>query len=157
MRISFRVNGRACTEEAPEDMTLVNFLRDVLDLTGTRHACDGGECGACTVLVDGVPVNSCLMLAPAIRDCEVTTIEGLADGDRLHPLQKSFAARSALQCGYCGAGMLLTAKAFLEKTPDPSRAEVKQALAGNLCRCTGYAGFVDAILDAAKEIREDVR
>lgn len=153
MKISFRVNGRRYSEEAPAGMPLVTFLRDVLDLTGTRHACDGGECGACTVLLDGVPVNACLMLAPAIRDREVTTIEGLAENGALHPLQQRFAENSALQCGYCGGGMLLTAKAFLEKSPDPSREEVKKALSGNLCRCTGYAGIVDAILSAARDMR----
>lgn len=153
MKISFTINGQARNQEAPADMSLVTFLRDVLDLTGTKHACDGGECGACTVLVDGVPMNACLMLAPQIRGCEVTTIEGLAKDGVLHPVQKSFAERSALQCGYCGSGMLLTAKAFLERNPEPTRDEARAALAGNLCRCTGYAGFVDAILMAAGEMQ----
>lgn len=153
MKISFTINGEVRNQEAPADMSLVTFLRDVLDLTGTKHACDGGECGACTVLVDGVPMNACLMLAPQIRGCEVTTIEGLAKDGVLHPVQKSFAERSALQCGYCGSGMLLTAKAFLERNPEPTRDEARAALAGNLCRCTGYAGFVDAILMAAGEMQ----
>lgn len=156
MKISFMINGHQYSEEAPADMSLVTFLRDVLDLLGTKHACDGGECGACTILLDGVPVNACLMLAPAIRDREITTIEGMAEGDKLHPLQKSFAEHSALQCGYCGAGMLMTAKAFLEKSPDPTREEVKKALSGNLCRCTGYAAIVDAVLAAAKDIQGEV-
>lgn len=149
MNITFTLNGQTRSEDAPAGMSLVSFLRDVLDLTGTKHACDGGECGACTILVDGVPMNACLMLAPQIRGCDITTIEGLAKDGRLHPVQRSFAERSALQCGYCGSGMLLTAKAFLEKNPNPSRDEARQALAGNLCRCTGYAGFIDAILMAA--------
>lgn len=157
MKIRFRINGQDRIEEAPADMSLVTFLRDELDLTGTKHACDGGECGACTILVDGVPMNACLMLAPAIRETEVTTIEGLAKDGVLHPLQKSFAERSALQCGFCGSGILLTAKAFLEENPNPTRDEAKKALAGNLCRCTGYAGFIDAILVAAGEMQGDAR
>ena len=157
MKIRFRINGEDRVEEAPADMSLVTFLRDELDLTGTKHACDGGECGACTILVDGVPMNACLMLAPAIRDTEITTIEGLAKDGVLHPLQKSFAERSALQCGFCGSGILLTAKAFLEENPAPTREEAKKALAGNLCRCTGYAGFIDAILVAAGEMQGDAR
>jgi len=157
MKIRFRLNGEDRLEEAPADMSLVTFLRDELDLTGTKHACDGGECGACTILVDGVPMNACLMLAPAIRDTEITTIEGLAKDGVLHPLQKSFAERSALQCGFCGSGILLTAKAFLEENPAPTREEAKKALAGNLCRCTGYAGFIDAILVAAGEMQGDAR
>ena len=157
MKIRFRLNGEDRVEEAPADMSLVTFLRDELDLTGTKHACDGGECGACTILVDGVPMNACLMLAPAIRDTEITTIEGLAKDGVLHPLQKSFAERSALQCGFCGSGILLTAKAFLEENPAPTREEAKKALAGNLCRCTGYAGFIDAILVAAGEMQGDAR
>ncbi len=157
MKIRFRINGEERVEEAPADMSLVTFLRDELDLTGTKHACDGGECGACTILVDGVPMNACLMLAPAIRETEITTIEGLAKDGVLHPLQKSFAERSALQCGFCGSGILLTAKAFLEENPRPTREEAKMALAGNLCRCTGYAGFIDAILVAAGEMQGDAR
>lgn len=157
MKIRFRINGEDRVEEAPADMSLVTFLRDELDLTGIKHACDGGECGACTILVDGVPMNACLMLAPAIRDTEITTIEGLAKDGVLHPLQKSFAERSALQCGFCGSGILLTAKAFLEENPAPTREEAKKALAGNLCRCTGYAGFIDAILVAAGEMQGDAR
>ncbi len=157
MKITFRINGEERTEDAPADMSLVAFLRDVLDLTGTKHACDGGECGACTVLVDGVPMNACLMLAPQIRGSEITTIEGLAENGRLHAVQKSFAERSALQCGYCGSGMLLTAKAFLERNPNPTRDEARQALAGNLCRCTGYTGFIDAILAAAQEMQGEAQ
>lgn len=153
MKISFKVNGRPYHEEVRPDMTLVMYLRDVLGLTGTKHGCDGGECGACTVLLDGVPVNSCLVLAPAIRNREITTIEGMAQDGELHPLQRAFVDHSALQCGYCGSGMLLTAKAFLDETPDPSREQVKKALSGNLCRCTGYLGIVDAVMTAAKRLQ----
>lgn len=138
-------------------MTLVMFLRDVLGLTGTKHACDGGECGACTVLLDDVPVNGCLVLAPAIRDREVTTIEGLAEDGNLHPLQQAFIDHSALQCGYCGSGMLLTAKAFLDKTPNPTREQVKKALSGNLCRCTGYLGIVDAVMTTAERLQGEAQ
>lgn len=157
MRISFKVNGRSFQEELRPEMTLVTLLRDVLGLTGTKHGCDGGECGACTVLLDGVPVNACLVLAASIRNREITTIEGLAEGDELHPLQQAFVDHSSLQCGYCGSGMLLTAKAFLDKTPNPSRAEVKKALSGNLCRCTGYLGIVDGVMTAARRLQEDKR
>lgn len=158
MKISFKVNGRPYTEDVRPDMTLVMFLRDILGLTGTKHACDGGECGACTVLLDGVPVNGCLVLAPAIRDREVTTIEGLAEDDgNLHPLQQAFIDHSALQCGYCGSGMLLTAKAFLDKTPNPTREQVKKALSGNLCRCTGYTGIVDSVMTAAEHLQGEAQ
>ncbi|SHH13687.1 (2Fe-2S)-binding protein [Pollutimonas bauzanensis] len=157
MKISFKVNGKAYTEEARPDMTLVMFLRDVLGLTGTKHGCDGGECGACTVLLDGVPMNGCLVLAPAIRGREITTIEGLAQDGELDPLQQAFIDHSALQCGYCGSGMLLAAKAFLEETPNPTREQVKKALSGNLCRCTGYLGIIDAVMTAAKRIQGEVR
>jgi carbon-monoxide dehydrogenase small subunit len=154
MNISFKVNGRPHSCDVEPDMTLVTFLRDVLGLTATKHACDSGECGACTVLLDGVPVNGCLVLVPEIRDREIQTLEGLASEDELHPLQEAFIEHSALQCGYCGSGMLMTAKAFLDKNPNPSREEVKKALRGNLCRCTGYAGIVDAIMTAASRTPE---
>lgn len=157
MKISFKLNGRSYAEDVPPDMTLVTLLRDVLRLTGTKHACDGGECGACTVLLDGVPVNACLMLAPAIREREVTTIEGLAENGNLYPVQQAFIDHSALQCGYCGSGMQLTAKALLDKTPNPTREEVKSALSGNLCRCTGYVGIVDAIMAAARNLQGEAR
>ncbi len=157
MKISFKLNGRSYAEDVRPDMTLVTFLRDVLGLTGTKHGCDGGECGACTILLDGVPVNACLMLAPAIRDREVMTIEGLAQNGNLHPLQQAFIDHSALQCGYCGSGMLLTAKALLDKTPDPTREQVKKALSGNLCRCTGYVGIVDAVMTAARNVQGEAR
>ena len=153
MKITFKVNGQSYTREVPPDMNLVTLLRDELGLTGTKHGCDGGECGACTVLLDGAPVNGCLILARAIHDSEVLTIESLArENGELHPLQQAFVDHSALQCGYCGSGMLLSAKAFLDKTPNPSREDVKKALAGNLCRCTGYVGIVDAVMTAANTI-----
>ena len=153
MMISFTLNGtRRHLEVRPEE-TLLDLLREDLGLTGTKHGCDGGECGACTVLVNGRPVSSCLVLAPSIREREVMTIEGLADNGKLHPVQQAFIDHGAPQCGFCGPGMILTAKAFLEANSTPSRAEVRRALAGNLCRCTGYVKMVDAVMDAADRLR----
>ena len=152
MMISFTLNGtRRHLEVRPEE-TLLDLLREELDLTGTKHGCDGGECGACTVLVNGRPVSSCLVLAPSIREREVMTIEGLADNGKLHPVQQAFIDHGAPQCGFCSPGMILTAKAFLEANPTPSRAEVRRALAGNLCRCTGYMKMIDAVMDAADRL-----
>ena len=153
MMISFTLNGtRRHLEVRPEE-TLLDLLREDLGLTGTKHGCDGGECGACTVLVNGRPVSSCLVLAPSIREREVMTIEGLADNGKLHPVQQTFIDHGAPQCGFCSPGMILTAKAFLEANSTPSRAEVRRALAGNLCRCTGYVKMVDAVMDAADRLR----
>jgi len=153
MMISFTLNGtRRHLEVRPEE-TLLDLLREDLGLTGTKHGCDGGECGACTVLVNGRPVSSCLVLAPSIREREVMTIEGLADNGKLHPVQQAFIDHGAPQCGFCSPGMILTAKAFLEANPTPARAEVRRALAGNLCRCTGYVKMVDAVMDAADRLR----
>jgi len=153
MMISFTLNGtRRHLEVRPEE-TLLDLLREDLGLTGTKHGCDGGECGACTVLVNGRPVSSCLVLAPSIREREVMTIEGLADNGKLHPVQQAFIDHGAPQCGFCSPGMILTAKAFLEANPAPTRAEVRRALAGNLCRCTGYVKMVDAVMDAADRLR----
>lgn len=155
MQLSISINGQARTLDVQPETTLLQLLRDDLGLTGTKHGCDGGECGACTVLVDRRPVNSCLVLALSVRERDITTIEGLAPGSRLHPLQQAFVEHGALQCGFCGPGLILSAKAFLEETPTPTRDEVKRALAGNLCRCTGYAGVVDAVMDAAARMREE--
>ncbi len=154
MRISVTVNGRLHHLDVRPERTLLELLREDLGLTGTKHGCDSGECGACTVLLDGKPVNSCLTLALAARDREVTTIEGLSEGEALHPLQQAFVDHSALQCGFCGSGMLLTAKALLDENPSPTREEVRRALAGTLCRCTGYVPIVDAVMDAANRLRE---
>lgn len=153
MRISISINGQACTLDVKPETTLLQLLRDDLGLTGTKHGCDAGECGACTVLVDGRPLNSCLVLALSVREREVLTIEGLAAGNSLHPLQQAFVEHGALQCGFCGPGLILSAKAFLDETPSPSRDEVKRALAGNLCRCTGYVAVVEAVMDAAARMR----
>jgi carbon-monoxide dehydrogenase small subunit len=130
--------------------TLLDVLRTDLGLTGTKENCLEAECGVCTVLVDGVAVNACLVLAVQCRDRVVTTIEGLAIGTALHPLQRAFIDAGAVQCGYCIPGMILAARAYLDENPTPSEAEVREALAGNLCRCTGYQKIVDAVLSAAR-------
>ena len=143
--LTLTVNGEAHRLVAAGQSTLLELLRDDLGLTGTKHGCELGECGACTVLVDGLPVLSCLTLAAQARDSEVTTVEGLADGAVPHPLQQAFAELGAAQCGYCTPGMLVTAAALLERNPQPEPDEIRQALAGNLCRCTGFIKILDAV------------
>jgi carbon-monoxide dehydrogenase small subunit len=130
--------------------TLLEVLREDLRLTGTKHGCETGECGACTVLIDDVPTLSCLVLPAQAEGTEVTTIEGVAAGSTLHPVQQAFMDAGAVQCGYCTPGMVLTAKALLDTNPEPSRGEIKEAMAGNLCRCTGYVSIVDAIAKAGR-------
>ena len=148
--ITLRVNGERHTVAAEPSHTLLEVLREELDLTGTKHGCELGECGACTVLVDGVPVLACLTLPLSLGDADVLTIEGLAKGPVLHPLQTAFAEEGAAQCGYCTPGMLLTAKALLDATPLPTRDEIARAISGNLCRCTGYTAIYEAIESAAE-------
>ena len=147
--ITLRVNGEPRTIAAEPHHTLLEVLREELDLTGTKHGCELGECGACTVLVDGVPVLSCLTLPALVGDAEVTTVEGLATGERLDPLQTAFAEEGAAQCGYCTPGMLMAAKALLDATPRPTREQIAVAISGNLCRCTGYTAIYEAIEKAA--------
>ena len=145
------VNGEPQQIEVEARHTVVDVLRDELGLTGTHAGCEHGVCGACTVLLDGEPVRSCLLFAPQLDGCVVTTVEGLAGpDDDLHPLQASFSAHHGLQCGFCTPGMLLTALDLLRHRPTPTRDEVRAALSGNLCRCTGYQQIVDAVLDAAR-------
>lgn len=145
------VNGKEVKAEVAADRLLVDFLREELGLTGTKRGCGIGECGACTVIIDGRTANSCLVPAVTIDGKSVVTIEGLATGDKLHPLQQSFIDHGAVQCGYCTPGMLLSAKALLDKNPGPSRQEIRQAMSGNICRCTGYSKIIDAVEAAAKQ------
>ena len=149
-RLELTVNGERRELLAPVHKTLLEVLREDLGLTGTKHGCELGECGTCTVLLDGRPVLSCLLLPVQIAGRDVTTIEGLARGAELHPLQQSFAELGAAQCGYCTPGILLAAAALLEQNPGPSRDEIKEALAGNLCRCTGYVKIIEAVELAAR-------
>ena len=149
--VTVTVNGDAHTLSVDPAKTLLDLLREDLSLTGTKRGCDdNGECGACTVLLNRQPVNSCLVLAVEADGKEVLTIEGLSDGTRLHPLQEAFIREGAVQCGYCSPGMILTAKALLDGIPSPSEAEVKKAIAGNLCRCGAYQKIVKAVLSVAK-------
>jgi carbon-monoxide dehydrogenase small subunit len=147
--VKLRVNGDEREILVPPHKTLLEVLREDLNLTGTKHGCELGECGACTVLIDGVPVLSCLALPVECQGREIKTVEGMARGSELHPLQQAFAELGAAQCGYCTPGVLLTAEARLAERPTPTRDEVRQALAGNLCRCTGYTKILDAVELAA--------
>ncbi len=147
--LKLNVNGEDLEILVEGHKTLLEVLREDLGLTGTKRGCDLGTCGACTVLVDGRPWLSCLTLAVAVEKKKITTIEGLAQNGKLHPLQNAFIEKGAIQCGFCTPGMILTAKAFLEENPHPSEEEVKRAISGNLCRCTGYVKIVEAILSAS--------
>ena len=149
VRVALTVNDEIHEALVPVHKTLLEVLREDLGLTGTKHGCELGECGTCTVLVDGQPVLSCLALPLETEGRRITTIEGLAEGARLHPLQQAFAELGAAQCGYCTPGILLSAAALLNERPSPTRQEVKEALAGNLCRCTGYTKILDAVELAA--------
>ena len=152
--ISLRVNGEEVEVSFAPYKTLLEVLREELDLTGTKHGCELGECGACAVLVDGQPLLSCLKLALECDGCNIETIEGLADGPELHPLQAAFSDLGGAQCGYCTPGVLMTAKGLLDAEPNPSRERIKDALSGNLCRCTGYQQIVDSVEEAARQINE---
>jgi len=143
------VNGRAVSLEIPPQMTLLDLLRDRLSLKGAKRSCDLQVCGACTILVDGHAVSSCTYLAYEARGADVLTIEGLADGNTLHPMQQAFIDNGAFQCGFCTPGMILAAKSLLDETPRPSEEKVKEYMEGNICRCTGYRKILEAILDAA--------
>ena len=145
------VNGTEVERTVEVRQSLADFLRDELHLTGTHLGCEHGVCGACTVLLDGAAVRSCLLLAAQCDGAQVTTVESLAQGEQLHPLQEAFLAEHGLQCGFCTPGMLMAALAFLRETPNPTEHEVREALAGNLCRCTGYQGIVAAVLRAARQ------
>jgi aerobic carbon-monoxide dehydrogenase small subunit len=150
--ITVTINGKAYERFVDVRTTLADFIRQELDLTGTHLGCEHGVCGACTVLFNCEAVRSCLMLAVQADGAELHTVEGLADGDQLHPLQRAFQDKHALQCGFCTPGFLMTARAFLEEKPLPTREEVRDAISGNICRCTGYQPIVDAILQAAEDL-----
>ena len=155
-RIDCTVNGEACSvEHVPARRLLSDFLRDDLVLTGTKRGCETGICGACSVLVDGEVVKSCLMLAVQAQGRDIRTVEGLAQGAQLHPLQESFMKCGGLQCGYCTPGFLMTSCAMLQNNPNPSADEVRHGLSGNLCRCTGYTQIVESVLVAADKMREN--
>jgi carbon-monoxide dehydrogenase small subunit len=149
--LQLRVNGESHTVATKDNRTLAKVLREDLGLLGTKDACGEGTCGACTVLLDGRPVLSCLTLAVGCEGHEITTIEGLSDGRHLHPVQAAFVDKGAIQCGMCSPGMIMSAVALLDQNSDPSETEVREALAGNLCRCTGYKKIVDAVLFAAAD------
>lgn len=157
--IQFILNGQARTATVPPETTLLGMLRDHLLLTGTKCGCEIGQCGACTVILDGIAVASCLVLAGQVEGCRIETVEGLAadvtpTGEGLHPLQRAFLDHDAVACGFCTPGMLMSAKALLDANADPSRDEIRRAISGNLCRCTGYIPIIKAIESAAREIRE---
>jgi carbon-monoxide dehydrogenase small subunit len=151
--IRIEVNGDNRAIEVENRRTLLEVIRDDLNLTGTKMMCDMWECGSCTVLLDGVPVNSCLVLAVDADGKKVQTIEGVAHGDDLDPIQEEFIQKGAIQCGFCTPGMILATKAFLAKNPNPTEQEVRTALSGNLCRCTGYVRIVEAVMTSAERLR----
>jgi carbon-monoxide dehydrogenase small subunit len=150
-KVTVTVNGALERVDVPSHMTLLQMLRDKMALTGTKNGCEAGECGACTVLVDGEPVNSCMMLAVEADGCEVLTVEGIAPEGQLSPLQEAFAEHNAVQCGFCTPGMLMSATALLGRNAHPSEEEIKEALVGNLCRCTGYVRIIKAVQTAASK------
>ena len=152
--LHLRVNGEAYQVAVPVHKTLLEVLREDMGLMGTKHGCELGECGACIVLIDGEPVVSCLVLPIECQEREILTVEGLAPNGSLHPLQQAFAELGAAQCGYCTPAMLVTAKALLDHNPDPTRQQIRRALAGNLCRCTGYSKILDAIQLAAVRLAD---
>jgi carbon-monoxide dehydrogenase small subunit len=154
-RIQLTVNGQPVEQEVEVRLLLSDFLRHELGLTGTHVGCEHGVCGACTVLVDGEPARSCLLFAVQADGHAIETVEALADGETLHPLQRAFWEKHGLQCGYCTPGMLMVLKAFLAENPTPSETDVREAIAGNLCRCTGYQNIVEAALEAARLLRQE--
>jgi len=148
VRVTLRINGEECENSFAPYKTLLELLREDAGLTGTKHGCELGECGACAVLIDGEPLLSCLKLGIECEGAEITTVEGLANNAELHPLQEAFAELGGSQCGYCTPGILVTAKALLDREPNPSRERIKEALSGNLCRCTGYLQIYESVEEA---------
>jgi aerobic carbon-monoxide dehydrogenase small subunit len=152
-KIQFNLNGQSTSMEVPNHRLLLDLLRDEIGLTGTKEGCGTGDCGACTVYLNGKPVNSCLVLSGELDGADIVTIEGLKIGPELHPIQKAFIQDGGAQCGYCTPGMLMMSKALLDENSNPTEEEIRFALSGNLCRCTGYAKIVQAVQDAAAELR----
>ncbi|MBN2033659.1 MAG: (2Fe-2S)-binding protein [Deltaproteobacteria bacterium] len=153
-KLKMKVNGKTHSVEVEPDASLLEVLRDQLNLRGTKKGCEEGECGACTVLIDGLPVVSCLTPALKCQGLSVETVEGMEDGKKLHPLQEAFLETGAVQCGYCTSGMLMSSRHLLEKNTNPTAEEIKIGLSGNLCRCTGYVQIIEAVLSAVKKIKE---
>jgi len=151
------INGEAIVVDVDPSLSLAQFLREKLYLTGTKIGCGKGECGACTVIMNGKSVTSCIIPVLRAEGAEITTIEGLADGVKLHPLQESFIEQGAIQCGFCTPGMIMSAKALLDQNPNPTQLEVREALGGNICRCTGYVNIENAVFDAAEKMRKGDR
>jgi aerobic carbon-monoxide dehydrogenase small subunit len=152
--VRLQINGQAYEVELQPNRLLLDVLREDLRLTGTKRGCDDSSCGACTVLIDGQPQMSCLMLAVCYQECQITTIEGVSPGRELDPLQRGFCLEGGAQCGYCTPGMILTARYLLARNPDPTEEEIKEALSGNLCRCTGYAQILSSVRKAIELMRE---
>ena len=152
--VDLKVNGKSVSVEVEEDLRLLDLLRDKLHLTGAKEGCGEGECGACTIIMDGEVVNSCMIMAFQANGREITTIEGLQDGDKLHPIQEAFLEAGAVQCGYCTPGMVLATKAILDKNINPTEEEIREGISGNLCRCTGYTKIVDAVHIASKYLQK---
>ena len=157
MHVTTTINGEPVEFLCDGRQTMLDILRDQLQLTGSKEGCGSGDCGACSILVDGRLVCGCLMLGAEAEGCEIETIEGMARGDELHPLQKKFIEMAALQCGICTPGFLIASKSLLERNPNPTETEVRYWLAGNLCRCTGYDKIIHAVMDVAAEMRETAR
>jgi carbon-monoxide dehydrogenase small subunit len=152
--ITLKVNGADYRLNIETRRTLLEVLRENLGLTGTKKSCNEGNCGACTVLINGKPVASCLVLAIDAQGKEILTIEGLSEGEKLHPIQEAFLKHGAIQCGFCTPGMVMSAKAFLDENPEPTKIEIRKAISGNLCRCTGYQHIVDSIMAASKMMQK---
>lgn len=150
--INAKINGQTVTATAEPSTSLLEFLRDTLEMKGSKLCCNTGECGACTVIYNGKPINSCVTLAADANGAEITTIEGLAEGDKLHPVQQAFIDTGAVQCGYCTPGYIMSVKALLDRTSKPTAEDIEEAVSGNICRCTGYAKIVDAIQLAAQKL-----
>ncbi len=152
LTINLTVNGKSHSATAEPSTSLLDFLRDTLNFKGTKLCCNTGECGACTIIFNGRPINSCVTLAADANGAEITTVEGLADGEKLHPVQQAFIDTGAVQCGYCTPGFIISVKALLDRSKHPTAEEIEEAVSGNICRCTGYAKIVDAIQLAAERL-----